>query len=134
MHSLLHDIPRFLILFLEELFLTFNQMLSIRAFGRRVMYFHIFIFQFIEKFKEVKDLTRQQVLQNQSPITVNGTDTDSNQSTPRDSSAASSNRGFFHTRSSSLTSMRDAAVCIGTGLDKKKISEYNCKYFLIHHF
>ena len=35
MHSLLHDIPRFLILFLEELFLIFNQMLSIRAFGRR---------------------------------------------------------------------------------------------------
>ena len=34
--SLLHDIPRFLILFLEELFLIFNQMLSIRAFGRRV--------------------------------------------------------------------------------------------------
>ena len=30
MHSLLHDIPRFL----EELFLIFNQMLSIRAFGR----------------------------------------------------------------------------------------------------
>ena len=36
MHSMLHDIPRFLILFLEELFLIFNQMLSIRAFGRRV--------------------------------------------------------------------------------------------------
>ena len=36
MHSLLHDIPRFFILFLEELFLIFNQMLSIRAFGRRV--------------------------------------------------------------------------------------------------
>ena len=36
MHSLLHDIPLFLILFLEELFLIFNQMLSIRAFGRRV--------------------------------------------------------------------------------------------------
>ena len=35
MHSLLHDILRFLILFLEELFLIFNQMLSIRAFGRR---------------------------------------------------------------------------------------------------
>ena len=35
MHSLLHDIPRFLILYLEELFLIFNQMLSIRAFGRR---------------------------------------------------------------------------------------------------
>ena len=35
MHSLLHDIPRFFILFLEELFLIFNQMLSIRAFGRR---------------------------------------------------------------------------------------------------
>ena len=36
MHSLLHDIPRFLILFLDELFLIVNQMLSIRAFGRRV--------------------------------------------------------------------------------------------------
>ena len=35
MHSLLHDIPRLLILFLQELFLIFNQMLSIRAFGRR---------------------------------------------------------------------------------------------------
>ena len=37
MYSLLHDIPRFFILFLEELFLIFNQMLSIRAFGRHVM-------------------------------------------------------------------------------------------------
>ena len=37
MHSLLHDITGFLILFLEELFLIFNQMLSIRAFGRRVL-------------------------------------------------------------------------------------------------
>ena len=36
MHSLLHDIPRFLIIFLEDLFLIFNQMLSVRAFGRRV--------------------------------------------------------------------------------------------------
>ena len=36
MHSPLHDIPPFLILFMEELFLIlFNQMLSIRAFGRR---------------------------------------------------------------------------------------------------
>ena len=35
MHSLLRDIPQFLILFLDELFLIFNQMLSIRAFGRR---------------------------------------------------------------------------------------------------
>ena len=35
MHSLLHDIPQFLILFLEELFLIFNKMLSIWAFGRR---------------------------------------------------------------------------------------------------
>ena len=35
MHSLLHDISQFLILYLEELFLIFNQMLSIRAFGRR---------------------------------------------------------------------------------------------------
>ena len=32
----MHDIPRFLILFLEELFLIFNQMLSIEAFGRRL--------------------------------------------------------------------------------------------------
>ena len=37
MYSLLHDIPRFLIRFLEELFLIFNQVLSIRAFGRRVL-------------------------------------------------------------------------------------------------
>ena len=35
MHSLLHDIPQFLILFLEELFLIFHQMLNIRSFGRR---------------------------------------------------------------------------------------------------
>ena len=28
MHSLLHDIPRFLIIFLKELFLKFNQMLN----------------------------------------------------------------------------------------------------------
>ena len=35
MHSPLHDIPRFFILFLEELFLIFNQMLGIQAFGRR---------------------------------------------------------------------------------------------------
>ena len=35
MLSLLHAIRRFLILFLEELFLIFNQMLSIQAFGRR---------------------------------------------------------------------------------------------------
>ena len=35
MHSLLHDIPLFFILFLEELFLIFNQMLNIRAFGGR---------------------------------------------------------------------------------------------------
>ena len=34
MHSLLHDIPQFLILLLEELFLIFNQILSIQAFGR----------------------------------------------------------------------------------------------------
>ena len=39
MHSLLHDIPRFFILFLEEFFLIFNQMLSILAFGRRVVEF-----------------------------------------------------------------------------------------------
>ena len=37
MHSLLHDIPRFLIFFLEDFFLIFNQMLSIRAFGRRAL-------------------------------------------------------------------------------------------------
>ena len=42
MHSLLHDIPRFLILFLEELCLIFDQMLSIRAFGRRVLQFYHF--------------------------------------------------------------------------------------------
>ena len=35
MYSLLLDIPRFFILFLEEFFLIFNQMLSIQAFGRR---------------------------------------------------------------------------------------------------
>ena len=32
-----HDIPRFLIFFIEQLFLIFNQMLSIRAFGRRAL-------------------------------------------------------------------------------------------------
>ena len=31
MHSLLHNIPRFFFLFLEELFLIFNQMLSIEC-------------------------------------------------------------------------------------------------------
>ena len=36
MHGLLHDIPRFFILFLEERFILFNQILSIQAFGRRV--------------------------------------------------------------------------------------------------
>ena len=34
-HRLLHDIPRFFIFFIEQLFLIFNQMLSIPAFGRR---------------------------------------------------------------------------------------------------
>ena len=34
MHRLLHDIPPFLILFLEQFFI-FNQMLSIRSFVRR---------------------------------------------------------------------------------------------------
>ena len=36
MHRLLHDIPRFLFLFLVELFLIFNQMLSIGPFSRRI--------------------------------------------------------------------------------------------------
>ena len=35
MHRLLHDIPLFLILFLEEFFLIFNQLLNIGSFGRR---------------------------------------------------------------------------------------------------
>ena len=35
LHRLLHGIPRFLIIFLEELFLIFNRMLSIGSFGRR---------------------------------------------------------------------------------------------------
>ena len=35
--GLLHDIPQFLIFFIEQLFLIFYQMLSIRAFGRRVI-------------------------------------------------------------------------------------------------
>ena len=35
MRSLLHDIPQFFILFLEELFYIFNQILSIRLLGRR---------------------------------------------------------------------------------------------------
>ena len=43
MHSLLHDIPRFLILFLEELILIFNQLFSIRAFGRRVIVVWLFL-------------------------------------------------------------------------------------------
>ena len=33
---LLHDIPRILIFFIEQLFIIFNQMLRIRAFGRSV--------------------------------------------------------------------------------------------------
>ena len=44
MHSLLLDISRFLILFLEELLLIFNQMLSIRAFGRRVDGFSVHLY------------------------------------------------------------------------------------------
>ncbi|XP_060603441.1 uncharacterized protein LOC132756393 isoform X3 [Ruditapes philippinarum] len=64
--------------------------------------------KFIEKFKEVKEMTRQQLVQSQSPTTVNGTGDDSQSSssttTPRETPP---NRGFFHTRSSSLTSMRE---------------------------
>ena len=37
MHSLLHDIPRFLILFI----LIFNKMLSIPVFGRRDLTMHL---------------------------------------------------------------------------------------------
>ena len=37
LERLLHDIPRFLMCFIEQLFLIFNQMLSIQAFGRRVL-------------------------------------------------------------------------------------------------
>ena len=33
-----HDILNFFIFFIEQLFLIFNQMLSIQAFGRRVKY------------------------------------------------------------------------------------------------
>ena len=44
MYSLLHDIPRFFILFLEEWFLIFNQMLSILAFGRRAIWWWIDIY------------------------------------------------------------------------------------------
>ncbi|XP_052282925.1 homer protein homolog 2-like isoform X1 [Dreissena polymorpha] len=65
--------------------------------------------KFVEKFKEVKDLTRQQMSQGQSPPTVNGQTDDSLTSsatpTPRETPP---NRGIFHTRSSSLTSMKDA--------------------------
>ena len=87
-------------------------MLNFYKKGKSVDYMGVvfLMLQFIEKFKEVKDLTRNQVLHNQSPITVNGSD-DSSQSTPRDSSSSGQpNRGFFHTRSSSLTSMRDTGV------------------------
>ena len=38
MQRLLHDIPRFLIVFLQELFLIFSQMLNIGSFGRRYPY------------------------------------------------------------------------------------------------
>ena len=34
-HRLLHDIPQFSILFLEQLIFILNQWLSIRAFGKR---------------------------------------------------------------------------------------------------
>ncbi|XP_052793583.1 uncharacterized protein LOC128227263 isoform X2 [Mya arenaria] len=63
--------------------------------------------KFIEKFKEVKEMTRQQLSHSTSPPTVNGTDdtpSSSATTTPRETPT---NRGFFHTRSSSLTSMRD---------------------------
>ena len=36
------DIPRFLNFFIEQLYLIFNQMLSIRAFGRRDYYYHYY--------------------------------------------------------------------------------------------
>ena len=36
------DIPRFLNFFIEQLFLIFNQMLSIRALGRRDYYYHYY--------------------------------------------------------------------------------------------
>ena len=42
---MLHEIPQFVILFLEEMFLIFNQMWSIRAFGRREYAFKILMFQ-----------------------------------------------------------------------------------------
>ena len=35
MHKLLHEIPHFFILFLEQLFKIFNRMLSIGSFGMR---------------------------------------------------------------------------------------------------
>ena len=35
---MLHDIPRFFIFFIEQLFFIFNQMLSIRVLGRSVLY------------------------------------------------------------------------------------------------
>ena len=49
MHSLLLDSSRFFIIFLEELFLIFNQMLSIRAFGRRVN--AIYVNKILENFR-----------------------------------------------------------------------------------
>ena len=56
-------------------------------------------------------MTRQQLSSSQSPPpVVNGDDSHTSSSattTPRDTPT---NRGFFHTRSSSLTSMRDQAV------------------------
>ena len=44
MHRLLHDIPRFSVLFLEELFLIFNQIMSIGSFGRHELgIVHVFL-------------------------------------------------------------------------------------------
>ena len=41
MRRLLHDIPQFLILCLEQLFFIFDQMLSTGLFGRRVKIYNL---------------------------------------------------------------------------------------------
>ena len=65
MHSLLHDIPWFLILFLGELFLIFNQMLSIRAFGRRdasIVFYELFFGHLLERLKKKKKYTTVRIV------------------------------------------------------------------------
>ncbi|KAL5004223.1 hypothetical protein ScPMuIL_017679 [Solemya velum] len=69
--------------------------------------------KFIEKFKEIKELCKNQTYQT-SPVQVNGTSVEENHAPSQTASSPHMNRQFFHHRSSSLTSVqndqRDPAV------------------------